>query len=155
MGASLTGTSRTLIGCHLVQISVSSGRITLHSGTSCDSGRLSNRLAAVGKRFTIEVTLKAASAIKVRIMRHVPASGRGRHRHKARWALVETLNFSGARALNLLSVSTKPDGHELAAGKYEAIVSAGAGSHTVSFTIKGRPRRRSGHASPGFKGGAL
>ena len=98
---------------------------------------LSSRSVPSGKSLTFKVTLKAASTIKVQILRYVPASGHGKHRHKAHYVLVETLSFAGKVGLNKLAFSTKHNGHKLAAGKYEAKISAGAGSHTVNFTIKG------------------
>jgi hypothetical protein len=90
-----------------------------------------------GKSLTFKVTLKSASKIKVEILRFVPASGHGTHRHKAHYVPVETLTFNGKVGLNKLAVSTKHDGHKLAPGKYEAKILAGTGSHVVSFTIKG------------------
>ena len=90
-----------------------------------------------GKSLTLKVTLKAASRLKVEILRYVPASGHGRNRHKAHYVLVETLSFAGKAGLNKLAIPTKHDGHKLAPGKYEAKVLAGASSHVVSFTIKG------------------
>jgi len=90
-----------------------------------------------GKPLTFKVTLTTASTIKLQILRYVPASGHGRHRHKAHYVLVETLSFAGKVGLNKLAFSTKHNGHKLAGGKYEAKISAGGGIHTVSFTIKG------------------
>lgn len=91
---------------------------------------------AAGKPLTFKVTLKAASTIKVQILRYVAASGHGRHRVKAHYVLVETLTFTGKVGLNKLTIPTKHNGRKLPAGRYEARFSAGAGSHTIAFTIK-------------------
>jgi hypothetical protein len=89
-----------------------------------------------GKSLTLKVTLKAASRLKVEILRYVPASGHGRHRHKAHYVLVETLDFAGKPGLNKLAIPTKHDGRAFAPGKYEAKVLAGTSSRVVSFTVK-------------------
>ena len=97
--------------------------------------KLASSKVRFGKRLTFEVTLKAPSKITIEILRHVPASGRGKHRKKAHYVVVGTLTFNGKAGLNKLLVS-KLRGHKLAVGKYEAQVSAGGAKHVITFTIR-------------------
>jgi hypothetical protein len=87
-----------------------------------------------GKALTFEVTLKAPATIKIQILRFVPASGHGKHRRKAHYAVVLTLSFKGDRGLNKEKVS-KAHGRNLPLGHYVARVSAGAKTHVIKFTV--------------------
>jgi hypothetical protein len=88
-----------------------------------------------GRAVTFEVTLASAATITIELLRHVPASGHGRHRHPAHYVALGTLRFAGKDGLNRLAVE-KLHGHKLAAGAYEAKVSAGGTPQTLTFTVR-------------------
>lgn len=88
-----------------------------------------------GKAVTFEVTLKAPATIKIQILRFVPASGHGRHRRKAHYAVVLTLTFKGHRGLNKREVS-RAHGRNLPVDRYVAKVSAGAKTHLIKFSVR-------------------
>ena len=95
---------------------------------------LASRTVHSGKTLTFDVTLKASAKITIEILRHVPASGSGKHRKKAHYVLVGTLTFSGKVGLNKLPVS-KLHGHKLSKASYEAEVFAGGKAHAVAFKV--------------------
>ncbi len=96
--------------------------------------RLSSASARYGKRLTLDVTLASPSTITIKILRFVPASGHGRHRHNAHYTLKATLTLTGTAGLNKV-VLVKLHGLKLPVGRYQAKVSAGGPAHVVSFTI--------------------
>jgi hypothetical protein len=96
---------------------------------------LGSSSVASGKPVTLSVTLKSGATIKVKILRFVPASGHGRHRHKAHYAPLGSASPSGHAGLNLLKL-TKIGGHKLKPGKYELLISAGGRTYTLKFKIR-------------------
>ncbi|MGH3419893.1 MAG: hypothetical protein ACRDOD_09925, partial [Streptosporangiaceae bacterium] len=96
---------------------------------------LAQRTVRSGAPVTFEVRLGASSKIVVEILRLVPASGHGRHRHRARYRLVGTDTFAGKHGLDRLRV-IKLHGRRLAPGGYEARVSAGGRAHVVKFKVR-------------------
>jgi hypothetical protein len=113
-------------------------------GTGQRPGRPTDQIARLGlasssvrsgQALTLEVTLKAPATIKIQILRLVPASGHGKHRRKAHYALVLTLTFKGHRGLNKHKVS-RAHGRALPVGRYVAKVSAGANMHLIKFSVR-------------------
>jgi hypothetical protein len=87
-----------------------------------------------GKPLTIAVTLAKAGKVSVVIVRHVPASGHGKHRHKAHDVTVGSKTFTGMVGHNMLKLLTIK-GHKLSAGRYTAKLTAGGKTHSVSFVV--------------------
>ena len=87
-----------------------------------------------GKAVTFEVTLSAATRIEIEILRYVPASGHGRHRVKAHYTSVGTLSHSAVAGLNTVRV-LRLGRRTLPAGRYEAKVTAGGVTDTITFSI--------------------
>ncbi len=85
--------------------------------------KLSSGTVKLGKRLTIDVTLRSASKITAELLRQA----------HSRYSRVETLSFRGKPGLNKLSVTIK---HGFKTGKYEVSVVAGAGAHTIRFSVK-------------------
>lgn len=89
-----------------------------------------------GKAVVLSVTLSASAQITIKIFRLVPASGHGRHRHKAHYVSAGTLTLAGKAGANSVSL-TKLHGRLLRIGRYKALVSLGGKTSTVAFTIHG------------------
>ena len=87
------------------------------------------------------MSLRAAGKVTVTIVRHVPASGHGKHRRKAHDVTVGTKTFTGKVGINKLKLTTI-NGHKLAVGRYTAKVTSGGKSHSINFTVKAAPKRR-------------
>ncbi len=85
--------------------------------------KLSSGTIKLGKRLTIDVTLRSASKITAELLRQA----------HSRYSRVETLSFRGKPGLNKLSVTIK---HRFKTGRYEVSVVAGAVAHTIRFSVK-------------------
>jgi hypothetical protein len=88
-----------------------------------------------GRSLPFDVTLAAAGKVTVDVIRHVPASGHGKHRRKAHDVDEGTATFAGVVGVNKLKL-LKVRGHTLPAGSYAAKVTAGGRTHTFTFTLK-------------------
>jgi hypothetical protein len=93
-----------------------------------------------GAPLTVNVTLAAAGKVTIIVVRHVPASGHGRHRRKAHDVTIGTKSFTGKVGVNALKLTTF-NGHKLVPGSYTAKVTSGNKTHTISFTVKAPPKR--------------
>lgn len=88
----------------------------------------------VGRAVVLDVDLDASSVISVRVLRYVPASGHGKRRRKAHYALVGAITEAGVRGTNAIKL-TRVAGHTLKRGSYEAEISAGGKTRTVRFAL--------------------
>jgi hypothetical protein len=96
-----------------------------------------------GKPLTVNVTLAAAGKVTIIVVRHVPASGHGKHRRKAHDVTIGTKTFTGNVGLNALKL-TALNGHQLVPGSYTAKVTSGNKTHTINFTVKAPAKRHHG-----------
>ena len=87
-----------------------------------------------GSSVAFQVTLAAAGTVKVTIVRHVPASGHGKHRRKAHDVTLGSKTFTGRVGRNTLKLLTL-SGHKLAAGRYTAKLTGG-GRHAFESRSK-------------------
>ncbi len=88
----------------------------------------------VGRAVVLDVDLSASSAIQVRVLRFIPASGHGARRRKPRYASIGVITKAGVSGTNVIKL-IKVAGHRLPRGSYEAEISAGGRAHTVTFTV--------------------
>jgi hypothetical protein len=96
---------------------------------------LASRSVRSGKPVTFDVTLAAAGKVTIIIVRHVPASGHGKHRRKAHDVTIGTKTFTGKVGRDALKLTTL-HGHKLPRGSYTAKLTAGGKTHSISFTIR-------------------
>ena len=109
------------------------------SDTISDGAPLKLASAGLGKSkvashtgFVLKVTLTAAGKVSVKLLRHVT---RVRHHHKRRVLVAAgSLRLTDRSGANSFTIG-RVDGHRLAPGSYELVVSAGAGKRTLSLTV--------------------
>ena len=99
--------------------------------------KLATHTVRFGRPVTFEVSLRAAAAITVEILRFRPATGHGRHRTRAHYVVVGMRRFSGKAGVNKLLI-VKLHRHKLLPASYQAEVSAGGRALRMGFTVRGR-----------------
>ena len=98
--------------------------------------KLATHTIRFGSPVTFEVTLRAAAAITVEILRFLPAAGHGGHRSRAHYVVVGMRRFNGKTGVNKLLIG-KLNRHKLLPAAYRAEVSAGGRAHRIAFIVSG------------------
>jgi hypothetical protein len=109
----------------------------VHAANQITALRLNAHKLRPGQPLILDLTLTSKAKVKVAVLRYVPASGHGKHRIKAHYKQLGVLTFSGRTGLNMLEI-VKVHGHRLAAGEYQARVSAGGKTQLVTFRVRRR-----------------